>query len=103
MTTNITSQEVQHIATLSRLGLSEAELQESAKNLADILGHFTVIQKVDTANVAEATNMSGLHNVTRADVAESNVLCSADDLLTNAPSVQGRHIKVKAVFQEESL
>lgn len=99
----ITPEEVQKIATLGRLGLSEKELKESAVDLGNILGHFTVIQKVDTSAVAEATNMSGLSNVTRADEAAPEVLCSTDDLLSRAPSVHGRHIQVKAVFQEESL
>ncbi len=100
---DITPQEVKKIANLARLGLSDQELQASAKNLADILDHFAVIQKVDTSAVAEATNMSDLHNITRADEAQPHMLCSTDELLANAPSIQGRHIKVKAVFEETTL
>jgi aspartyl/glutamyl-tRNA(Asn/Gln) amidotransferase C subunit len=103
MSAVITPKEVARVAALSRLGLSAEEIETSTENLAGILGHFTVIQKEDTSAIPEATNMSGLENVVRPDEVDQIALCTPEAVLQNVPHVQGRHIKVKAVFEEESL
>jgi aspartyl-tRNA(Asn)/glutamyl-tRNA(Gln) amidotransferase subunit C len=94
----ITPSEVQRIAALARLGLTDEETKAAAHNLGNILNHFSVIQKVNTQKVPMADDVSGLHNVVRNDEALPNVLCSPETLLAAAPLVESGHIKVKAVF-----
>lgn len=94
----ISEEEVKHIAALARLGISADAIKTSTKDLANILEHFSQIQKIDTKNTPTSDDVTGLQNVTRPDTAKPELLCGTEKLLTAAPEVHKRHIKVKAVF-----
>ncbi|MDP3997561.1 MAG: Asp-tRNA(Asn)/Glu-tRNA(Gln) amidotransferase subunit GatC [bacterium] len=94
----ITPQGVQKVAALARLGLTEQEASQSADDLAGILGHFSVIQQIDTADTPTSDDVTGLQNVARTDVAQPNDLCTPDELLAAAPAVHKGQVKSKAVF-----
>ena len=96
---DISKADVQRVAKLARLGLTEAEAEQAASDLAGVLEHFSKIQQVDTDGVPMATDTRGLHNVARADEAEDGVLASHDELLKAAPETKDRQLKVKAVFE----
>lgn len=49
----VTVEEVKHIAKLSRLSLSEKELQSFQKDMNDILGYVEILQKIDTSKTPE--------------------------------------------------
>lgn len=91
-------EEVKQIAALARVGLSDAEAVSARRDLANIFSHFAQLQKVETAAVPTADDITGLKNIARADQAESGGLCAVDSLLQAAPQARGRHIKVRAVF-----
>lgn len=101
--TKISKDNVERVARLARLGLSDEEKERFTKNLEGILGHFSSIQHINTENVPTADDASGLHNVTREDLSDDGALCSPDELLARAPCVQDGHIRVKSVFQDETL
>ncbi|MEX1997885.1 MAG: Asp-tRNA(Asn)/Glu-tRNA(Gln) amidotransferase subunit GatC [Candidatus Andersenbacteria bacterium] len=95
----ITTETVRRTATLGRLALTEAEIRDAALKLEGILKHFSLIQKIDTQGVPQASDMSGLHNIARADVPRSDYLSSATRLLELAPRVTRAHVHVQAVFE----
>lgn len=95
----ITAREVERIAGLARLGMSEEEIRNMAQDLENVLEHFSKIQMIDTSDILLSEDVTGLSNVMREDQVESNVLCSSEDLLDIAPDVHNGHIKVKAVFK----
>jgi aspartyl-tRNA(Asn)/glutamyl-tRNA(Gln) amidotransferase subunit C len=95
----ITKQEVEHIAQLSRLGLSDKEISQAAKDLCSILKHFSHIQKIDTSKTPTSDDVTGLVNVTREDAAEDETLCDKNTLLDNAPDTHQGQIKIKAIFE----
>ncbi len=94
----LSTEEVEHISNLSRLGLSKEEINKNAQSLADVLGHFAAIQKIDTKNAPASEDVTGLTNITRPDQPKPDHLCSSETLLDYAPEVSRNHIKVKAVF-----
>lgn len=94
----ITKEDVEKGALLGRVGLTHEELADFTKKLADILGYFSAIQKIDTEGVATADDVSGLTNVAREDMAVQ-LLCTPQDLLQRAPSVHKNHIQVPTVFE----
>jgi aspartyl-tRNA(Asn)/glutamyl-tRNA(Gln) amidotransferase subunit C len=51
----VSVEDVRHVATLARLGLSEQRALELTRDLNTILEHMTVLSRVDTSGVAEAT------------------------------------------------
>ena len=97
---NITKEEVQKMAKLARLGLTEEEIATATVDLARVLGYFTLIQQLDTTNVPTSDDVTGLNNVYREDEAKPEILCPTDQLINNAPSTQQNQFKVKAVFND---
>ena len=69
--------EVDHVATLARLGLSDAEKDRLLGELEAILDHIARLQRVDTSTLAETAQVGDLVNVMRADVPEAPIGAAA--------------------------
>ena len=95
-------QEVQHMAILARIGLTEQELESFRGQLSQILEQFQILAEVDTSGVSptgHAAGASGEAGVMRDDVAQES--SSFEDILSNAPRQEGEFFRVKAVLEEE--
>ena len=79
----ITEKDVDHVARLARLEISEAERSLYTRQLDAILGHAAELNAVETATVAPTFHVLPLKNVTRADVVTPSMAREA--LLANAP------------------
>lgn len=94
----LSRQQVQHIALLVRLGLTEAEIEKLQLQLSNILENFEILQQVDTTNVPPTTQAISLHNVFREDIAEDSY--PTEQILANSPLQEDNCIKVRAVLEE---
>jgi len=99
MSNIISKEEVERIAKLARLGVTDEEVQKASEDLGNVLEHFSEIQKIDTKGVPTADDMTGTNNVTRDDKADAECLCPTEDLLKAVPETKDGQIKVKAVFE----
>ena len=89
---------VEHVAFLSRLKLSEEELQAYSKQLASILSYISKLNEVDTKDVPPTSHpLSSLKNVFRKDVLKKSL--EIDEVLSNAPSKEGDSFKVPQVIE----
>jgi len=95
----LTSQEVEKIANLARLGLSEAEKEKFAGQLSSILDYFEQLKEVDTTNVEPVAQITGLESVLRNDQIEVCDKQVVKDLLDQAPELQDNLVKTRAVFE----
>jgi aspartyl-tRNA(Asn)/glutamyl-tRNA(Gln) amidotransferase subunit C len=95
----LSTSDVEHVATLARLGLDQTERERLGRQLEAILEHISRLQQVDTSQVAETAQVSGLVNVMRDDVAEPSL--SAAAALRNAPVTDGQHFVVGAIQDSE--
>ncbi|MFH1353732.1 MAG: Asp-tRNA(Asn)/Glu-tRNA(Gln) amidotransferase subunit GatC [bacterium] len=86
------------MAALSRLQLTNDEIVNATRDLTNILNHFATIQNIDTEDVPTYDNATGLTNITRADEAVNEDLCSCAVLIKAAPATRKKHIQVHAVF-----
>jgi len=98
MSASITPEDVKNISNLARVGLTDQEAIVVAKDLANIFGYFSQIQELDTKEIPTSDDVTGLNNITRADEASPESLCSIPDLIERAPDSQDSQVKVKAVF-----
>ena len=98
MSASITLEDVRNISNLARVGLTDQEAVVVAKDLANVLGYFSQIQELDTREVPTSDDVTGLSNITRADEANPESLCSIPALMERAPDSQDNQIKVKAVL-----
>lgn len=81
--TVITKKDVEHVALLARLELSEEEKDTFTRQLAQILEHAANIQKPDTAKIPPTAHIAPLKNVLRED--KTRPCISNKDALSNAP------------------
>lgn len=90
--------EVKHIATLARVGLTEEELERFSEQLSHILESFAILQELDTTGVPPTSHPVPLSNVFRSDAVEGSY--PPEDILSNAPQREDGFFKVKAVLEE---
>ncbi len=82
----ITKKDLQHIAWLSRLELSEEDKEKYTPKLNSILDYFGELDKVDTEGVEHTYHVLALNNVFREDDVQSPAKSlSQDEALSNAP------------------
>lgn len=80
----LTDDQVRHIAKLARLTLTEEEVPKFAKELSAILEYVTKLQEVDAKDVEPTAQVTGLTNAFREDSVRESAI-SADDLLATSP------------------
>lgn len=95
----ITKKDVEHVARLARLALSEEEKERYAAQLESILGYIEKLSQLDTKNVPITTHVLPMANVWREDQAEPNRLGSQEAILKNAPGAEPPFFKVKKVIE----
>ena len=96
MSGTLTVAEVEHIAELARLGLTEEEKRTFQVQLSAILEYFEILQEVDTSQVPPTATVLPLRNVMREDKAQPSL--SPEEVLANAPDREGDSFKVQAVL-----
>lgn len=93
----ISKEQVEQIAVLARLELSDAEVEKYQTELSHILGYVDTIQKADVKDVEPTANVTGFKNVYRADEKNPSKL-TREEILSNAPDKKDGYIKVKSVL-----
>jgi aspartyl-tRNA(Asn)/glutamyl-tRNA(Gln) amidotransferase subunit C len=82
----ISEDEVRHVATLARLGLSDGQVASLGAELNDILVQIDRISALDLTGVEPTAHAVAVTNVTRDD--EVRPCLSREDVLLNAPEQQ---------------
>jgi aspartyl-tRNA(Asn)/glutamyl-tRNA(Gln) amidotransferase subunit C len=95
----LTIKEVEHLAKLAKLDMTEAEKEKYAKQISSILIYFEQLDEVDLSGVSGMNHITGLQNVSRLD--EVHQPYSADDMLAAAPDVDGRMVRVKSTLKHK--
>lgn len=94
----LTSEEVQHIADLSRLALSEDEVKKYQVELTSILNYIKVLDEINTDKVVLTSQVGGLIDVFRDDKV-NNWDKKEVALALNQADLEGGNFKVKRVLQ----
>ena len=91
----ITTKDVEHVAKLARLELSESEKEMFTHQLGDVLAHVEKMNEVDTTNVEPMNHPIDFTNVMRKDVKIYEN--TREELMANAPDVEGEFFKVPKI------
>jgi aspartyl-tRNA(Asn)/glutamyl-tRNA(Gln) amidotransferase subunit C len=89
---------VKEIAVLARLDLSQEETKMFVSQFNDILEYVSILNEVDTENVAPAYLFSANKSVTREDQIEESV--STREFLANAPESKDDYVVIPRVHME---
>lgn len=92
----LSREEVVHIATLARLGMSEADIEKAREQLSNILENFEVLKEVDTTGVHPTAQSINLQNVMRDDVPSPSL--PVEEIMANAPDREEELFKLRAVL-----
>jgi aspartyl-tRNA(Asn)/glutamyl-tRNA(Gln) amidotransferase subunit C len=91
--------DVEHVAHLARLGLTEDELARLEGQLNHILDQYTILATLDTDAIAPTAQTIELENILRDDVPLASL--PVEDALANAPERDGDFIVVPAIIGYE--
>lgn len=89
--------EVEHIAALARLELTEEEKERFRAQLSDILEYAARLQALDTDGIAPTSSVLPPRGALRPD--EPRPGMPLEDLLANAPQTTGRQFRVPPVLE----
>jgi aspartyl-tRNA(Asn)/glutamyl-tRNA(Gln) amidotransferase subunit C len=94
----LTRADVEHVAKLARLALSDAELDEFTGQLAVILEHAAQVAALDTADVPATAHPLPLVNVLRPDIVRPSI--DRDEVLAGAPETEDHRFRVPRILGE---
>lgn len=97
----LSPQQIEQIATLARLELTEKEKKLYADQLSVVLDYIEMLNEVNTEGVEETCQVTGLEDVTREDKVQEASEEIKQKLINSFPEKMGKLLKVKAVFGEE--
>lgn len=93
----LTIQEVEHIAELAKLDLSDEEKAKYREQLSSILEYAAMLQNVDTGDIPPTASVLPERSVLRADVVQEPL--SPEMVLQNAPHQKEQQFKVPIVME----
>ena len=95
--TNISKDQVRHVAHLARLAVSEEEVDMMTKQLGDIIHYAELLNELDTTGVEPTTHVLDFKNVMRKD--EPRKWITREDALKNAPDHKDGQFKVPSILE----
>ena len=90
--------DVEHVAYLARLGLTEDELTLLEGQLNHILDQYAILARLDTEHIPPTAQVIELENILREDIAEASL--PVDAVLANAPARDGDFFLVPPILTE---
>lgn len=87
--------DIEHIAHLAKLKLTDQEMEKFAVDLTPVLGHFQELNQLETEGVEPLITASDIEYWMRDDKVER--VMSAEDAVMNAPEKVGNLYKVPPV------
>lgn len=97
----ITKNEVQHIAKLARLDLTEKEIDKFQKDLSSILNYIEKLKEVDVQDTPPMSHSVKVEDVMRKDEMRLNgaSAAEAEKLLDLMPETKDNYLKVKSIIK----
>ena len=93
----LSREQVERVAELARLGLSDDEIDRFQQQLSQVLGHMQALDTVDTSAIPPTAQVIPVSSVMRDDVVRPSL--PVEDVLRNAPRREGDFLKVPPVLE----
>lgn len=91
----ITIKDVEHVALLARLELTDVEKEKFTDQMNAILGYADMLNKLDTSGVQPTAHPLPLKNVFREDEVRASL--SNEAAISNAPEEENGYFKVPRI------
>jgi aspartyl-tRNA(Asn)/glutamyl-tRNA(Gln) amidotransferase subunit C len=96
----ISRDDVEHVARLARLALTDEEITSFEEQLARILEHAERVTSLDTEGVPPTSHPIAQANVFRED--KLGECLTRDEALANAPAAEDNQFRVPRIIEDES-
>ena len=90
--------DVEHVARLARLALSDAEIEKMREQLTAILAHIDTLRALDTEQVEPTSHAVPMENVMRDD--EPRPSLPQEEMLANAPDRSADFFRVPRIIED---
>lgn len=90
--------DIDYVAKLARIELTEEEKGKFSKQLGQILGYFEKLSAIDVSDVDPSAHAHAIYNVWREDIEGEPM--SVEDALMNAPAKRDNQIVVPKVVDD---
>lgn len=90
--------QVEHVAKLARLAISEEEKDRASRQLSSILSYIEKLNELDTKTVQPTSHVVALTNVGRDDRVRPSL--TPDEALSNSPDRLGDFFRVPKIIEE---
>ncbi len=94
----LTGDDVKHVAKLASLPLTDEETSKLESELSETLNYVQELNEIDTKGVMPTSQVTGLENVEREDVAADSL--TQDQALSNAKSKKDGFFVVKVILEQ---
>ena len=98
-----TPTQVQHVAQLANIPVSDQETQKFSQAFAETLDVVNQLQQLDVSQTAITYQVTGLTNVGREDVAQPDQCFTQAQALANAPKTHQGYFVVPALLKNKDL
>lgn len=92
--------DIDHIARLARLPISDEEKKLFIPQLAAIISYVTKLNEISTEGILPTNQVTGLINIFREDTVDISRMLTQKEALANAPETFNGFVKVKAIFEK---
>jgi aspartyl-tRNA(Asn)/glutamyl-tRNA(Gln) amidotransferase subunit C len=91
----ITIKDVEHVAKLARLAISEEEKETFTQQLADIVSYINLLNELDTQNIEPMAHSIPMTNITRDDISEN--IYNKEEMLAICPIEEDGFLRVPRI------
>lgn len=90
--------QVEHIAKLSRIAITDAEAERFSEQLSAVLSYMEMLNELDTSDTEPTIQVTGIRNRLRGDEAVPCDPETRDAIMSNFPEREGEYLRVPSVF-----
>lgn len=99
----LTREDVLHVAKLSNLSLTDAEVDKFVDQLSSIVDFVSELEEVDTTNVEPTSQTTGLSSVLREDEIKVDNSLTTEEAVSGSDKVHNNMFKVPAILTDRSV
>lgn len=92
-------EDIEHLALLARIELTEQEKESLEGELSSIVSYVSTVSDIVSDDVDSAPEVGVRHNIFRKDEVTNEADEYTDDILAEMPETDGRFLKVKKILQ----
>jgi aspartyl-tRNA(Asn)/glutamyl-tRNA(Gln) amidotransferase subunit C len=94
----LSREEVEHVARLARLAVTESEIEVFQKQLSDILNYIGKLNELETGDVEPTSHVLDIRNVFREDEVRPGL--TTEQALSGAPEPSDGYFRVPKIIEE---